>query len=64
MRSLRRSRCTHVLCGGGQATARAFRKTGKGLMVAQVPQRDMFRKYGWPAAGQIKELLEELKEGM
>ena len=39
-------------------------KTGKGFMVAQVPQRDMFRKYGWPAAGQIKELLEELKEGM
>lgn len=30
--------------------------------IVSVKQRDLFRKYGWPAAGQIKEKLELLKE--
>ena len=30
--------------------------------IAQVPQRDLYRKYGWPAEPKIKQLLEIYKE--
>ena len=32
------------------------------MVVAQVPQRNLYRKYGWPAKGEIMQRLEMLKE--
>lgn len=34
----------------------------KGMLIAQVAQRDMFRKNRWPGAQQITEVLEELRD--
>ena len=32
--------------------------------IAKVPQRDLYRKYGWPAEKKIKQLLDIFQEEM
>lgn len=41
-----------------------YRVEGKGspVEIVSVPQRDLFRKYRWPAKGKIVAALQELEE--
>ena len=35
---------------------------GRPVEIVSVPQRDLFRKYRWPAKGKIVEALKQLEE--